>query len=69
MSLYTVKAGITNRDFDAIICTTNTNLHLGDLIGKKIIVRAGKTILTEFNQIGYCDVGWSVITRGYGSKT
>ena len=68
MSLYIVKADITNRDVDAIVCTANTNLHLGGLIGKKIIAKAGKIILTELNQIGHCDVGNSVITRGYGLK-
>ena len=68
MSLYIVKADITDRDVDAIVCTANTNLHLGGLIGKKIIAKAGKTILTELNQIGHCDVGCSVITRGYGLK-
>ncbi len=68
MSLYIVKADITNRDVDAIVCTANTNLHLGGLIGKKIIAKAGKTILAELNQIGHCDVGCSVITRGYGLK-
>lgn len=68
MSLYIVKADITNRDVDAIVCTANTNLHLGGLIGKKIIAKAGKNILTELNQIGHCDVGCSVITRGYGLK-
>lgn len=57
MSLYIVKVDITNRDVDAIICAANTNLHLGDLIGKKIIGKAGKNILTELNQIGHCDVG------------
>lgn len=62
MSLYIAKADITNRDIDAIICTANTNLHIGSLIGKKIITKAGKTILTDLNQIGRCDIGCSAIT-------
>ena len=30
---------------------------------------AGKDILNELNQIGHCDVGHFVITKGYGLKT
>ena len=68
MSLYIVKADITDRDVDAIVCTANSDLQLGGLIGKKIIEKAGDIIFTELNQIGHCDVGNSVITRGYGLK-
>lgn len=68
MGLYIVKADITIREVDAIVCTANTRLHLGGNMGNKILVAAGKDILTELNQIGHCDVGNSVITKGYGLK-
>lgn len=65
MSFYIVKADITNRDVDAIVCTANTDLRLGGYIGKKIIDKAGELILDELDQIKHCDIGCSVITRGY----
>ena len=68
MGLYIVKADITIREVDAIVCTANTRLHLGGNMGNKILAAAGKDILTELNQIGHCDVGHSVITKGYGLK-
>ena len=68
MSLYIVKADITDRNVDAIVCTANTGLKLVGLIGDKILQKAGKTILTELKQIGHCDVGNAVITRGYNLK-
>ena len=68
MSLYIVKADITDREVDAIVCTANTKLHLGGLIGKKIFAKAGEDILVELNKIGQCNVGESVITKGYGLK-
>ena len=68
MSLYIVKADITYREVDAIVCTANTRLHLGGNMGNKILAAAGKDILNELNQIGHCDVGHSVITKGYGLK-
>ena len=65
MGLYIVKADLTNRNVDAIVCTANENLKLGGLLGDKILSKAGPLILEELNQIKHCDVGCSVITRGY----
>ncbi len=69
MAFQIVHNDITNMDTDAIVNAANSNLIMGGGVCGAIFKCAGEYELQKAcEQIGKCEVGNSVITRGYNLK-
>ncbi|SCZ81777.1 macro domain-containing protein [Acidaminobacter hydrogenoformans] len=66
MPLKFVRNDITKMNVDAIVNAANTKLQMGGGVCGAIFEAAGARLLqVECNQIGGCEVGDAVITKGY----
>lgn len=66
MPLMFVRNDITKMKVDAIVNAANTKLQMGGGVCGAIFEAAGARVLqVECNQIGSCEVGDAVITKGY----
>lgn len=63
-----IKTDITEMDVDAIVNAANSSLRRGSGVCGAIFRKAGFELDEECNQIGHCDTGEAVITKGYGLK-
>ncbi len=68
MSIEIIKADITEMEVDAIVNAANTSLVRGDGVCGAIFNKAGFDLDKECQEIGHCDTGEAVITKGYGLK-
>ena len=69
MAFQIVHNDITNMDTEAIVNAANSNLVMGGGVCGAIFKSAGEEELQkECKEIGTCEVGNSVITRGYNLK-
>jgi O-acetyl-ADP-ribose deacetylase (regulator of RNase III) len=64
-----VQGDITESDTDAIVNAADSQLILGGGVAGAIRTRGGPSIQEECNAIGYCPVGWAVLTGGGNLKT
>lgn len=65
MVIEVVRGNITKMNSDAIVNAANKNLLAGSGVCGAIHEAAGPDLEKECSQIGYCEVGTSVITPGY----
>lgn len=66
MPLMFVRNDITKMNVDAIVNAANTKLQMGGGVCGAIFEAAGaRALQMECNQIGSCEVGDAVITKGY----
>lgn len=63
-----VRENITEMDVDAIVNAANNNLLRGSGLCGAIFNKAGYDLDKECAEIGHCDTGSSVITKGYNLK-
>ncbi len=68
MTIEIIKTDITEMQVDAIVNAANPSLiRMGGLCGA-IFQKAGFELDKECNQIGHCNTGEAVITKGYALK-
>lgn len=64
-----VRNDISNMDVDSIVNPTNINLIMGGGVSSAIAKRANDyALIKECEMLGHCDIGKSVITKGYKLK-
>ena len=63
-----IKSSITNSDTDAIVNAANEGLFRGSGVCGAIFAAAGDGLEEECMQIGHCNTGEAVITKGYNLK-
>jgi O-acetyl-ADP-ribose deacetylase (regulator of RNase III) len=63
-----IKSSITNSDTDAIVNAANEGLFRGSGVCGAIFAAAGDDLEEECMQIGHCNTGEAVITKGYNLK-
>ena len=68
MSIEIIKTDITDMEVDAIVNAANTSLLRGGGVCGAIFKKAGFELDKECNEIGHCDTGEAVITKGYNLK-
>ena len=68
MSIEIIKNDITDMEVDAIVNAANTSLLRGDGVCGAIFKKAGLDLDKECLEIGHCNTGEAVITKGYGLK-
>ena len=68
MSIEIIKTDITDMEVDAIVNAANTSLLRGGGVCGAIFKKAGFELDKEGNEIGHCDTGEAVITKGYNLK-
>ena len=68
MSIKIIKTDITDMDVDAIVNAANTSLLRGGGVCGAIFKKAGVELDKECNEIGHCNTGEAVITKGYNLK-
>ena len=65
MPLYLKKGDITTMDCDAIVNATDVFLSGSGGVDRMIHETAGPNLSLECMEIGHCDIGQAVITKGY----
>ena len=68
MSIEIIKTDITDMEVDAIVNAANTSLLRGGGVCGAIFEKAGFDLDKECQEIGHCNTGEAVITKGYGLK-
>lgn len=68
MIIEIIKTDITEMQVDAIVNAANPSLIRGDGLCGAIFQKAGFELDKECNQIGHCNTGEAVITKGYALK-
>ena len=68
MPIEIIKTDITQMQVDAIVNSANPSLIRGDGLCGAIFKKAGFELDKECNQIGHCNTGEAVITKGYALK-
>lgn len=68
MSIEIIKTDITEMEVDAIVNAANTSLLRGGGVCGAIFKKAGFDLDKECQEIGHCNTGEAVITKGYGLK-
>ena len=68
MSIEIIKTDITDMEVDAIVNAANTSLLRGGGVCGAIFKKAGFDLDKECREIGHCNTGEAVITKGYGLK-
>ena len=68
MSIEVIKADITDMEVDAIVNAANSSLLRGGGVCGAIFKKAGFDLDKECAEIGHCNTGEAVITKGYGLK-
>ena len=68
MVIEIVKTNITNMEVDAIVNAANSSLLRGGGVCGVIFKNAGFDLDKECKEIGHCNTGEAVITKGYGLK-
>ena len=68
MSIEIIKTDITEMQVDAIVNAANTSLLRGGGVCGAIFNKAGFELDKECNEIGRCETGEAVITKGYNLK-
>lgn len=63
-----LKSDITEMDVDAIVNAANNELLRGSGVCGAIFSKAGNDLDKECNEIGKCNTGEAVITKGYNLK-
>lgn len=68
MSIEIIKTDITDMEVDAIVNAANTSLLRGGGVCGAIFKKAGFDLDKECQEIGHCNTGEAVITKGYDLK-
>ena len=68
MSIEIIKTDITDLEVDAIVNAANTSLLRGDGVCGAIFKKAGFDLDKECQEIGHCNTGEAIITKGYNLK-
>ena len=68
MTIEIIKTDITQMQVDAIVNAANPSLIRGGGLCGAIFKKAGFELDKECNQIGHCNTGEAVITKGYALK-
>ena len=68
MIIEIIKADITEMEVDAIVNAANTSLLRGGGVCGAIFKKAGFDLDKECQEIGHCNTGEAVITKGYDLK-
>lgn len=68
MSIEIIKANITDMEVDAIVNAAATSLLRGAGLCGAIFRKAGFDLDKECQEIGHCNTGGAVITKGYNLK-
>lgn len=69
MSIEIIKTDITDMEVDAIVNAANTSLLRGGGVCGAIFKKAGFDLDKECQEIGHCNMGEAVITKGYNLKS
>ena len=69
MSIEIIKTDITDMEVDAIVNAANTSLLRGGGVCGAIFQKAGFDLDKECQEIGHCNTGEVVITKGLGIIT
>ncbi len=68
MSIEVIKVDITDMEVDAIVNAANESLLRGGGVCGAIFNKAGFDLDKECQEIGHCNTGNAVITKGYNLK-
>ena len=62
-----IKGNIMNVTGDTVVCSANNDLTKGRGHAQSLFYAAGDELIKECEEIGFCETGNAVCTKGYGS--